>query len=60
MSVLAVMRLSKLKDPSMHPKKIIDVELAELRLGVSIPRPLLALEVAASIQMINDLIQFQY
>ena len=51
-----MMRLSKLKDPSMHPKKIIDVELAELRLGVSIPRPLLALKVAASIQLINNLI----
>lgn len=51
-----MMRLFKLKDLSMHLKKIIDVELAELRLGVSIPRPLLALKVAVSIQLINNLI----
>jgi hypothetical protein len=50
------MKQYRLKDLSTHLKKTIGVQLAEIRSGVSLPLPLLALEVVASIQLINNLI----
>ena len=50
------MRLFRLKDLSMHPKKTIDVELAELRLGVSILHLLSPSKVVAFIQTISNLL----
>ena len=50
------MKRYRLKDLSTHLKKTIGVQLVEIRLGVSLPLPLLALEVVASIQLINNLI----
>jgi hypothetical protein len=54
MNVLVVMRVSVLKDPLMHLKKIIGAQPVVLRYGVSILHLLLLLRVVASIVRINN------